>query len=416
MFVQLAAKSLWSRKSSVLLTLLAISVSVFVLLGIDHVRYQTKQSFSQTVSGVDLIVGARTGDINLLLYSVFRLGDATNNIGWNTYQTIANNDSVAWTIPLSLGDSHQGYRVLGTTKDYFTHFHYGQNQSLVFKEGREFTSPFDVVLGSEVAKKLGYHIGSTLVLAHGIAKHSFTIHKDNPFTVVGILQPTGTPVDDTLHVSLAGIEAIHTDWNNGVPAAHSSAHHDVSNVDLTPKSITAFMVGLNSKMATFKLQRAINDYQKEAVMAILPGVTLTKLWSMMRVLEQSLRLVSALVLVAALLGLGAMLLASMRERRSEISIMRCLGASPSFIFSLVLIEALLITFVACIIAVVTLVSLLGIGKDFVLDQFGLMLTMNIFNQQTMVLLTMVLASALLVSVIPAISAYRQALHGSLNQS
>ena len=117
MFFRLAYKSLLDRKGSVLLTLLAISVSIFVLLGIEHIRHQAKESFGNTVSGTDLIVGARTGNLNLLLYSVFRIGNATNNIRWETYEEIASNPSVEWTIPISLGDSHRGYRVMGTSAD-----------------------------------------------------------------------------------------------------------------------------------------------------------------------------------------------------------------------------------------------------------------------------------------------------------
>ena len=112
MFIRLATKSLLNRKGSVLLTILAMSVSIFVLLGVEHIRGQSKQSFNNTVSGVDLIVGARTGSLNLLLYSVFRIGSPTNNIAWDTYQSISNNAKVAWAIPISLGDSHQGYRVM----------------------------------------------------------------------------------------------------------------------------------------------------------------------------------------------------------------------------------------------------------------------------------------------------------------
>ena len=127
MFIRLALSSIKSRKGSALLTFLAITVSVFVLLGVEKIRHQAKDSFSNTVSGIDLIVGSRTGDVNLLLYSVFRLGNATNNISWKSYQRITKNPNVAWTIPISLGDSHEGYRVMGTNTDYFTHFRFGQN-------------------------------------------------------------------------------------------------------------------------------------------------------------------------------------------------------------------------------------------------------------------------------------------------
>ena len=128
-------------------------------MGVEHIRSQSKQSFNSTVSGVDLIVGARTGSLNLLLYSVFRLGSPTNNIDWETYQQISYNAKVAWSIPISLGDSHKGFRVMGTTTDYFKYFSYGKKRQLEFSRGKPFEHVFDVVLGAQVAKKLGYQLG-----------------------------------------------------------------------------------------------------------------------------------------------------------------------------------------------------------------------------------------------------------------
>jgi len=228
MFLRLALSSLWSRKGSVMLTFLAITVSVFVLLGVEQIRQQAKNSFGNTVSGIDLIIGARTGDINLLLYSVFRLGNATNNISWKSYQTIATDPNVAWTIPISLGDSHKGYRVMGTTSDYFTHFRYGKDKPLELAEGAPFSDLYDVVLGAEVARTLAYQLGDRLILSHGMGNTSFSNHDDSPFRVTGILESTGTPVDRTLHVSLEGIEAIHVGWQDGSEVSTATGGTDTA--------------------------------------------------------------------------------------------------------------------------------------------------------------------------------------------
>jgi putative ABC transport system permease protein len=400
MFIRLAWRSLLNRRGSVALTFLAISVSVFVLLGIEHIRQQAKFSFNNTVSGVDLIVGARTGDINLLLYSAFRLGSATNNVTWESYQEISEKPKVAWTIPISLGDSHKGYRVMGTTIDYFKHFRYGQKKVLGFTHGEAFSKVFDVVLGAVVARKLNYQLNDKLVLAHGIASTSFSLHDETPFRVVGILKPTGTPVDYTLHVSLSGIEAIHSDL----------ALHNV-----TPKTITAFMVGLHSKMATFHMQREINNYRAEPLSAILPGVTLTQLWQMMTIMENTLILVSALVLLASLLGLSAMLLTSIRERQREIAIMRSLGAPPLFLFMLIQTEALLITLASSAFALLLLFVSLLCFKNFLADSFSLSISTYVLDKNILYLLLSIIISALVISLIPAISAYSTALQKTLNK-
>lgn len=414
MFWRLALASLWSRKGSALLTFMAITISVFVLLGVEQIRHQAKNSFSNTVSGIDLIVGARTGDINLLLYSVFRLGNATNNIAWRSYRDIADHPDVAWTIPIALGDSHKGYRVMGTSGDYFRHFHYGQNQPLAFAEGQAFKGLFDVVLGSEVARALGYRPGDKLILSHGLGSTSFSRHDTTPFTVTGILRPTGTPVDQTLHISLEGFEAIHIGWQNGVHLpGQSPAPQQLARLDLTPDNITAFMVGLKSRLATFRLQRYINAYRAEPLLAILPGVTLSQLWQMMSVMENTLRLISALVLIASLLGLAAMLLASIRERQREIAVMRAIGVSPWFLLTLIEAEALLISLGGVLLALVLLGLSLGLAQNFLAEKFSLFPDGQLLTPQLTAYLLTIIASTLLVALIPGIAAYRRALRQQL---
>ena len=136
------------------MTIIAIAVSVTLLLGVERIRAEARNSFANTISGTDLVVGARGGSIQLLLYSVFRIGNATNNISWGSYREFADLPNVAWTIPFSLGDLHRGYRVLGTTPDYFKYYRYGEKRNLRFSNGDVFDDVFDAVLGADVAEKL----------------------------------------------------------------------------------------------------------------------------------------------------------------------------------------------------------------------------------------------------------------------
>jgi len=409
MLAKLSIHSLMDRKGSVMLSLMAMTVSIFVLLGVEHIRHQAKDNFSSTVSGVDLIVGGRTGSINLLLYSVFRIGAPTNNIRWQTYENITNSKQVKWAIPISLGDSHKGYRVLGTTKNYFQHFSYGKKHHLEFFSGHKFDRLFDVVLGAEVASKLGYKLGDKVALAHGIASTSFSKHDDRPFTVVGILSATGTPVDQTLHVSLQGIEAIHIDWQQGVKTSNSTiTQSELEQADLQPKSITAFMLGLNSKIATFQVQRAINEYTPEPVVAILPGVVLSELWGMIGVLENTLLLVSALIFVSACLGVSAMLLASIRERRYEIQLLRIVGAPPYVLFLLIELEVLMITLLSCVLAGGLLAVCLAVLHDTLVSHYGLNIEINLLTEDSLYLIAAMLSASIIVAVIPSFSGYRKA--------
>ena len=407
MFIKLALQSLINRKGSVIMTILAMTVSIFVLLGVEHVRHQAKESFTNTVSGTDLIVGARTGSVNLLLYSVFRVGTPTNNITWDSFQRISSSRNVDWAIPISLGDSHKGYRVIGTNHDYFKYFSYGNKRSLIFFEGKPFEKMLDVVLGFDVATKLGYKLGDKIVVAHGVSKTSFSLHDDRPFTVVGILEPTGTPVDQSLHVSLQGIEAIHIDWKQGVKIPGSTLTiEQIEKMTLEPKTITAFMVGLKSRIATFRVQRAINNYNKEPLMAVLPGVALSELWQMMGILENTLRLVSALVLVAALLGLSAMLLASIRERQQEIRLLRVVGAPPFFLFLLIELEAIMISLTSIFSGAIMLYFCLELVRDLLISHFGLHITSNIFSNSSPLFLLFVILATLLAAAVPSFTAYK----------
>jgi hypothetical protein len=228
---RIALQSLRNRALTASLTVLAIAFSVMLLLGVEKVRTGARQSFADTISGTDLIVGARSGAIQLLLYSVFRIGNATNNVTWKSYSDIAKRAEVEWIVPISLGDSHHGFRVLGTTPDYFAHYKYRHGQSLAFAEGKAFSDLFDAVIGADVAQALGYKVGDEIVVAHGVGSISFVEHKDKPFRVVGILAKTGTPVDRTVHVSLEAIEAIHVDWQNGMPMPGQSISADAQHLE-----------------------------------------------------------------------------------------------------------------------------------------------------------------------------------------
>ncbi|CCE24682.1 ABC transporter permease [Methylotuvimicrobium alcaliphilum] len=414
MILKLAIASLWNRKLTVTLTVLSIAVGVFLLLGVEHIRSEAKSSFSKTVSGVDLIVGARTGPLNLLLYSVFHIGNASNNISWQSYREFSQKPEVAWSIPISLGDSHKGYRVVGTSRDFFEHFHYGQKQNLAFKSGRAFDGVYEAVVGAQVAKTLDYQPGQSITLAHGIAKVGFSKHDDKPFIVTGILAPTGTPVDQAVYVSLAGIEAIHIDWQGGVRIpGRSIGAEDALKHDLTPKSITAFMVGLNSKIALFSLQREINNYRDEALVGIMPGITLMELWQMVGALENILQLISILVLFATLMGLSTMLLASMKEREREMAVLRAIGAHAGSLFFLIEIEALVITVTGILVGSTALCIALLTTRAELSEQYGLFIGINPFTPLTFQYLLGILAVSFSLALLPSISAYRNSLGSGL---
>ncbi|MBO0394270.1 ABC transporter permease [Stenotrophomonas maltophilia] len=413
--LELAWASLRNRALSVGLTVLVITLSVVLLLGVERIRTQAHEGFASTVSGTDLIVGARSGPVNLLLYSVFHIGDPTNNVSWQSYQELSALPQVKWSVPLSLGDSWRGYRVVGTTGGYFEHYRYGSGHALAFAQGRPFDDLYDAVIGAEVARAQKVGLGDEIVLAHGTGAVTLATHADKPFRVAGILQRTGTPVDSSLLVSLPAIEAIHVDWRSGVQLrSQSVSAEQARHLDLTPTSITAFMLGLNSRISTFSVQRRINEYPDEAMLAILPGVTLQQLWQSLGTAERALQLISAMVVLLGMVSLVALLVSTLQERRREMAILRATGARPGYIAGLLVVEAVATSAVACVLALSLLVVASIAGRGWVLATFGLSITHVWPDGRELAWAAGVLLISAVAGLVPALLAYRRTLADGLS--
>ncbi|GAM62474.1 ABC-type antimicrobial peptide transport system [Vibrio ishigakensis] len=226
---------------------------------------------------------------------------------------------------------------------------------------------------------------------------------------MGILAPTGTPVDKTVHVSLEAIEAIHVGWESGTNMGSNPGADVLKKMDFQPQQITAFMLGLKSKIQTFALQRQINTYNKEPLSAILPGIALHELWGMMSVAEQALLAVSGFVVVAGLLGMLSSLLTSLQERRREMAILRAMGARPRHVFVLLVSEATALTFAGIITGIAGLYALLAVIKPFIQHQYGISIELNFLTSYEWMLMGLVLIAGVIIGFIPAFRAYRQSL-------
>ena len=404
-------KSLWNRRGTAILTIFSISISVTLLIGVENIRKGVRTSFSSAVSGTDIIVGARGGSLQLLLYSIFRIGNSPNNLSWESYNELRNNKRVKWTIPISLGDSHRGFRVVGTNLDYFKFFRYGSKRKLEFLKGKPFSKVFDTVIGSEIAIKFNYKLNEEIIIAHGTGKKSFLNHDDKPFKIVGILKPTGTPVDQSLHVSLEGITAMHVDWESGGPPmeGESISAEEVLKLDLTPEEITSFLIGLKSKIHVFDLQRKVNTYKEEPLSAIMPGVALQELWNILRTAETGLRVITWFVLFAGLLGMVTSLLAGLNERRREMAILRSVGAGPGTISFLLILEATVLTLAGIIFGLFILYLALFVSQPILETYFGLFIPINLPSNRDIIILGGILLTAMLMGIIPALKAYHQSL-------
>ena len=412
MFFQLAFKSLLHRKITIFLTIISLTLSISLFLSIDTLRLGAKKSFFGNVKSGDLILGAKSGEIQLLLYSLFQIGSPTNNISWESYNNFTKHKDVSWTIPLSLGDSHKQFRVLGTNNNYFEYFSYRKNKKLEFEHGKKLNDIFDVVLGSDVAKILNYDLNDSIVIAHGISSQS--LHDEFPFKVKGILKKTGTSADRLVIVSLEALEVIHKDWKTGVKIPskkRSSINYE--NEILDPKEITAAIVKIKSPIKIFQIQREINKYEYEPLQAVIPGIALSKLWEIVSITENIMLSISAMVIMSSLIGLIAILYSTLNNRRKEMALLRIVGASPKNIFSLLVLEALIISSLSIILAIF-FTQLLSYIFFPILDQkFGIFLENNFLSLKDFYFIIIILLISIVVSIFPALQAYKNSINDGI---
>lgn len=416
-WLRLIIKSFKYRKLSVFLAVFSISISLILLMCVERVRRATQEGFTQTVSGVDLIVGARTSPLQLVLYSVFNIGQPTNNVTIESYNEIKNRPEIEWTIPYSLGDGHRGFRVVATNQDFFKFYRFRSQRNIEFADGKPFSDNFDVVIGSDVAKELSYQLNSKVVVAHGVTSGiAIQEHSDKPFTVVGILRPTGTPLDRALYISLSAMEAIHLDWQTGSAPAKGQeiSLQQITMEMLQPKSITSFFVRTKNRIETLRLQREINDYKAEPLIAVIPGVVLNELWQTLSSVEKVFKAISFLVMLVGLFTLIIALMSSLQERRREMTILRALGASPGQILMLIEFETLAMLIMSLLLSLVFKVAIEAILSDWLQSRFGISLQGFGITYIELSYFLLVMILGLLISLIPAIKARQSVLKDGLS--
>lgn len=415
----IALASAWNRRLTLGLVAACIALATGLLLTLERLRSDIRASFAMSVSGTDLIVGARTGPVQLMLYAVFRVGGATNNISMASAEAVAAHRAVAWAVPVSLGDSHRGRPVLGTTTAYFERFRYGDRQALRLAEGRAFAGTLDglyeAVVGAEVAARFGYRVGQRMTLAHGGGGIGGTEHADKPFSVVGVLARTGTPVDRTVHVSLQALEAIHLDWAGGAPMPGLSIPAEQARkFDLAPKQVTALLVGLKSRAAVFSVQRWVAQYEAEPLLAVLPGVALDELWEVLGAGERALQAMSGLVGMVSLASLVAVVLAGLNERRRELAVLRAVGAAPRHVLALLAIEATLVTLAGSLAGALAASGATALAAPWLQQRFGITLQAGWPSAQQVMLWGAIVAAGMLAGLVPGWRAYRLSLADGLS--
>ena len=414
MITYLTWKSVQNRKLTSLLCVAALALSVALLLGVERIKNGARDGFTNTISQTDLIVGAKGGPLQLVLYTVFRIGSPTNNIRFSSYTKIKNLPEVDWTIPISLGDAYRGYRVVGTDENFFKHYRYRRNQKIEVLNGKIRIGIFDVVLGYEVAQKFQHKTSDSIILSHGISEKSFMDHSVTPFKVVGILNPTATPIDRSIFITLEGMEAMHIGWDKGVPGKNSTVTpENLKKENIHIGQITSFFLKTKNRIQTLKLQRKIDSFPEDPLMAVIPGLALHQLWKTLSYIENILYLISLCVLAVGLISVIVSLYTSLNERRREIAIFRALGAGAGKVVSLLLVESSLIVLVGTLIGTALLYLCLFMVRPYLESNFSLYLPIQFLSSTELIYLGSILLGGITAGFIPAIKAYRNSLQDGL---
>lgn len=407
--MSLVLASMRMRWVPVALLTLSLVASVFLLLASDRIKTATQSAFNRSVNGVDLIVGTRTGQIETVLYSVFNLGQPIANLDAQRIEQLRADEQIDWVVPIALGDSYGPYRVVATTDEYFMRLRDVNNQALVFDQGQAFASARHVVLGAQVAAQMDNPMGRRLQLAHGsggLAK----AHDDIDFEVVGVLAPTGTPIDQTLMVSLEAYVLLHIGWRNGqrIISLDRFADSELPPID----SVTAAFVGLKNPLSLFQTARRIND--SEVMGAVVPGIALAQLWQIVDQIEAAFALLGQLIVGLSLLGILAVSLTALDARRQEFSILRACGASPWQLARLILTEAVAISLAAGLIALALVNLASWLLSRWLILEYSITPELSFVQPVEWLYILVVVASSALVALIPALMVYRRSLQQGLS--
>lgn len=469
LILRLAAHSLRSRLLTTSLTVLSIALSVTLLVGIEHVRAGVRESFAGTIRGTDLIVGARGGNLQVLLSSVFGIGSPPGAVKMSTFERWKAHPAVKWAVPYSLGDSHRGFRVVGTTPEFYERYRFRQDARLSFAAGRAGAAESDVVIGSDVAERLQYGVGSKVIVTHGLVDIGTSNHEAHPFVVTGVLARTFTPIDRSVYLTLDGIEAMHEAETNGgtatppsmpgaeappsmpgaepppvmpgaepppvmpgatpppampgvtpppmpgasPPAAATGSFMPVPTGD-GERVITSFFVGTKNRFEALMLQREMNTDLREPLTAVIPGVALGELWQNIGTAEVGLRVVAGFAVAIGLVGMLVSLYSSLDARRREMAILRSVGAGPGTIVSLLVLESGLLALIGCVLGVGLVYAGLALGQGPIESRFGLHLAIRTLGAREWTYLVTVMVAGIAIGFVPAWKAYRTSLVDGLS--
>ncbi len=391
--LRLAWRYLWSQPLTAALNLLLLSLGLAAITLVLLVSEQIEAGVRRDLAGIDLVVGAKGSPMQIMLAGLFHLDVPTGNIPLKTRAQLLAHPLVASAVPLSLGDSLRGIRIVGTTPDYLDLY------EAKLAGGRVWSEPLQAVLGAEAARVTGLKLGQQFAGSHGLGAQGGE-HADQRYTVVGVLQASGTVLDRLVLTDLASVWAVHEAHHEAAAAGH---HEAAAELDAT-REITLLLVRYRSPLAAISLPRWVNA--QAGLQAAAPAVETARLLRMVGVGVDVLRGFGLLMLASAALSVFVALLHAVRARQSDLAMLRMLGAPPWRVAGLISLEALCLAGLASLIGLGLGHGLTALLGEVLAGQQSLRLTGAWLSPWEWVIPLLALGLALLAAAWPAWRAFR----------
>ena len=384
-----AWRFLWSRPLAAGLNLLLLTLGLASISFVLLVNHQIERAFERDLAGIDVVVGAKGSPLQLILSGVFQIDTPTGNIALSAVQALQKNPQVAQLIPISMGDSFRGFRIIGTTPDYVSHY------AGVLAGGVMWQAPMQAVLGASVARDTGLKVGDSFVGSHGLAGSGHA-HGQTPYKVTGVLAASGAVIDRLILTPTESVWRVHE--------ADTALDAEDQKILEQEREVTLALIRYRSPLAAVTFPRFINSSTE--MQAAAPAVEITRLLGMIGIGADVLRAFAAVLLLTAGLSVFIALWSAVRERRADLALMRMLGAAPRKLAGLLLCEALWLALLAALLGVAlgqALAALLATGLA--LEKSVALSSLN-WPLELLAVPALAVGVALASALLPTLEAYR----------
>ncbi|HMS65696.1 MAG TPA: ABC transporter permease [Ignavibacteria bacterium] len=417
---RIVIKNIKQRSLSSLLTILSVMLGVGLVVSILILKQESEQAFNQTATGYELIVGPKGSSLQLTLSTIYQIGSPVQNMPLSVYELLKNDKRVKLAIPYVMGDNYNGFRLIGTVPEIFTHFEYKKGANFKLKEGSFFSKDFEAVIGYETAEKTGLKIGSTFMGSHGIESYEGSeVHEEFNFKVTGILEKTFTPADKIIFTSMNSIWSIHHRESPQGADSISEGHDHKSELsqENSELTITAVLLKLKNPVYFDLVRRQINDNKYEGInaQAVLPIFEIKQLFDIIGNINSILLVIAYLVIFVAVISILVSIYNSMNDRKRDIAIMRSLGAGKFTVLKIIILEGIFISTAGAFLGIITGHAVIFLLKNKISELAGIEISGMTFSNAEIYLFAGTILLGAFVSVLPALKAYRNDVAKNLGQ-